>query len=390
MANQSPYSFNRFISAPSSSIPSSFFPAYPAGSTTPDRSAAEHPASNRPDDSPFSRSNLQYQPPQSQSLPQPQSQQPSTQPTQQQPQQANYIPSFFASRSQGRPSASFTSDFSSPKHEITSPFPGPGASPSGASPQSTFGHSGLFKDKKQFSTTPTAPPEDAPPTESLFDMMDGAEDKSPFKTTPVREPWASFQESTASEPMDTDRVEATRVMVFGFPPNMTSNVISWFRSCGDIANYEVGPGESNWVVINFADVWGASKALSKNGKSIGGGIIVGVVPAEEERKEESAPRAGASLAEPSPFTASPTPGARRADLGGMRMGVGSASAGTPHRITVNTTTDVFKKEQPMGRAFDPAASVLASASKLPAENANNANGKSQPGIWSTIDAIFGW
>lgn len=63
--------------------------------------------------------------------------------------------------------------------------------------------------------------------------------------------------------------------VFGFPPSAASYILDQFSQYGTIIQHRVFPN-SNWIHILYQSKLDAKKALSKNGKVFGSGIMVGV------------------------------------------------------------------------------------------------------------------
>jgi hypothetical protein len=74
-----------------------------------------------------------------------------------------------------------------------------------------------------------------------------------------------------------DILDSHWVTVFGFPPNATSYIIEQFSQYGTIIRHEM-TSEGNWVHLQYQTKLQARKALSKNGKVYGEGVMVGVQP----------------------------------------------------------------------------------------------------------------
>ena len=75
-----------------------------------------------------------------------------------------------------------------------------------------------------------------------------------------------------------------QVTVFGFPAQMTSAVLTEFRSYGDVVKYQLGPG--NWLHLKYQTKLQAQKALSMNGQRLNHDgqydtIMLGVVKCSE-------------------------------------------------------------------------------------------------------------
>jgi nuclear pore complex protein Nup53 len=67
------------------------------------------------------------------------------------------------------------------------------------------------------------------------------------------------------------------VTVFGFPPSASSYVLEQFSQYGTILRHSVS-ADGNWMHLLFQSRLQAKKALSKNGKVYGNGIMIGVQP----------------------------------------------------------------------------------------------------------------
>ncbi|KAI0212050.1 Nucleoporin NUP35 [Lamellibrachia satsuma] len=72
-----------------------------------------------------------------------------------------------------------------------------------------------------------------------------------------------------------DELDETWVTVFGFPLAATSFVLQQFAQYGSILKHVVAT-DGNWMHIHFQSKIQARKALSKNGKVFGTGVMVGV------------------------------------------------------------------------------------------------------------------
>jgi len=66
------------------------------------------------------------------------------------------------------------------------------------------------------------------------------------------------------------------VTVFGFPSGASSFILTQFSVCGKIVRVKSTPG-SNWLHLRFSNKIEARRALTKNGKVVGGSIMVGVM-----------------------------------------------------------------------------------------------------------------
>jgi len=141
---------------------------------------------------------------------------------------------------------------------------------------------------------------EAPPVTSLYDMVKPpTEEDSPAYqpvATPQAPPYPFLRTPFAERPrMEVPEEsykgdESTWVTVFGFPPSQTANILKYFQTCGEIVRHHVGAANCNWIHIQFQTALQAKKALSKNGKNIGGNLMVGVVPLDESELEAPTPR----------------------------------------------------------------------------------------------------
>jgi hypothetical protein len=61
---------------------------------------------------------------------------------------------------------------------------------------------------------------------------------------------------------------------------MTSYILDHFRQYGEILDYR--NSGSNWMTITYSTRLSAQKALSRNGKVIGGNCMIGVSPANQQ------------------------------------------------------------------------------------------------------------
>jgi len=71
------------------------------------------------------------------------------------------------------------------------------------------------------------------------------------------------------------------VTVYGFPQTSFSKVLRAFQKYGDIVRYK--SEEGNWVHIQYQTRLQAQKALTKNGKIIETGVMIGVLPYNAKR-----------------------------------------------------------------------------------------------------------
>uniref|UniRef100_A0A1B6L809 Nucleoporin NUP53 n=1 Tax=Graphocephala atropunctata TaxID=36148 RepID=A0A1B6L809_9HEMI len=130
-----------------------------------------------------------------------------------------------------------------------------------------------------------------PPTVGLFDTLEVS--TSALSTTP---PSTSFQSSSqlsqtlgpATPTQSTDESEKW-VTVFGFPSSAATSILGQFSQVGHILEHRF-PGQGNWVSICYTSKLDARRALSYNGKILGGHTMIGVVPCRDYTQPGSALR----------------------------------------------------------------------------------------------------
>jgi nuclear pore complex protein Nup53 len=81
--------------------------------------------------------------------------------------------------------------------------------------------------------------------------------------------------------------EDTWVTVFGFNQPYTHTVLKQFQKYGDIIRYK--SGEGNWIHIQYQTKLQAQKALTKNGKFLEDGVMIGVVPFSTKQRSLGQP-----------------------------------------------------------------------------------------------------
>jgi Nup53/35/40-type RNA recognition motif len=81
-------------------------------------------------------------------------------------------------------------------------------------------------------------------------------------------------------PTSYSESDQATINVCGFPPSMTSYILDHFRQYGEIYDYR--NSGSNWMTITYSTRLSAQKALSRNGKIIGGNCMIGVSPANQQ------------------------------------------------------------------------------------------------------------
>ncbi|CAM1291589.1 NUP35 (predicted) [Pycnogonum litorale] len=73
----------------------------------------------------------------------------------------------------------------------------------------------------------------------------------------------------------------TWVTIYGFPPAAASYLLQKFSQYGTVCKYEISEN-GNWMHVCYQSKLEAKKAISKNGKIIGGSIMVGVKLCDDE------------------------------------------------------------------------------------------------------------
>ncbi|KAG5520102.1 hypothetical protein PMAC_001178 [Pneumocystis sp. 'macacae'] len=131
--------------------------------------------------------------------------------------------------------------------------------------------------------------EEAPPTESLYDIEGGSIIKDLEPNSPSSENKLSVRQKEISSKPSTI---PTSVILFGFPATLTSHVISHFSRYGEILDHSATENPistgSNWLKITYADEEAANKAVSSNGTIIGGTYMVGCIfaPIDETKTDK--------------------------------------------------------------------------------------------------------
>ncbi|KAK2177457.1 hypothetical protein NP493_597g02008 [Ridgeia piscesae] len=148
-----------------------------------------------------------------------------------------------------------------------------------------------------------------------------------------------------------DELDETWVTVFGFPPAATSFVLQQFAQYGSILKHVVAT-DGNWMHIHYQSKIQAKKALSKNGKVFGAGVMVGVQQCID--KKVMAGTVGAT-------------------------GFNVTDLGTPTQGTT-TTTPI----RPLTAAYRAVSSDFSVVPK------SNTPQKSQNVLMKAFDALFGW
>lgn len=147
--------------------------------------------------------------------------------------------------------------------------------------------------------------EDAPPTNSVNDIVNEVYDSSSRRST-VRIPLdprearslkftpqtlssdtpsrGSLFRPSLSQIPSTPKQQASPsapskplfVVVFGYPPDKFSVTVEYFRSLGDATDLETNADISNCFRIGYANPAEAMRAVRKNGEVLGGSFMIGV------------------------------------------------------------------------------------------------------------------
>ncbi|GAQ86057.1 nuclear pore complex protein Nup53 [Klebsormidium nitens] len=72
------------------------------------------------------------------------------------------------------------------------------------------------------------------------------------------------------------------VTVYGFGPDDTNLVLREFERCGPVVEHVFGPRGSNWMHLQYQNMYDARKALAKNSAQLTGSLIIGVKPLDPQ------------------------------------------------------------------------------------------------------------
>ncbi|OBZ66483.1 hypothetical protein A0H81_13554 [Grifola frondosa] len=158
---------------------------------------------------------------------------------------------------------------------------------------SDFGMDSMFESSRQRQRQ-TLPDEDAPPTTSVNDIVDGIFPDSGTARTPQRN--APFEQSQSrpslfrsSHPSTPKPVPPTiqpiYVVVFGYPPDKYSVTVEYFGAFGDATAAEQNTEISNCFRIGYKNAADAFRAVRKNGEVLNGSWMVGVKWADPAQAE---------------------------------------------------------------------------------------------------------
>jgi hypothetical protein len=140
----------------------------------------------------------------------------------------------------------------------------------------------------------------APPTQSIYDLI-GEPNTSVNEsiqlgpTTPPQTPFRlTALTSTSSTQRSIDasdqftpaapRIEVHDrwITVFGFNPTAIPAILQQFQSYGEVIKVRHGPTNANWIHLQYRTKLQALKALEKNGRTLNGTLMIGVVPCTDK------------------------------------------------------------------------------------------------------------
>ncbi|XP_065844650.1 nucleoporin NUP35-like [Oscarella lobularis] len=96
------------------------------------------------------------------------------------------------------------------------------------------------------------------------------------------DPFYQYGDTITSE----DQFDDCWVTIFGFPSSATTFVLQEFSKFGSVVKHVIS-SQGNWMHLKYQSRIQAAKALSKNGKIFGGGIMIGVQSCIDKSAMES-------------------------------------------------------------------------------------------------------
>ncbi len=72
------------------------------------------------------------------------------------------------------------------------------------------------------------------------------------------------------------------ITVFGFNPTAIPAILQQFQSYGEVIKVRHGPTNANWIHLQYRTKLQALKALEKNGRTLNGTLMIGVVPCTDK------------------------------------------------------------------------------------------------------------
>jgi len=103
-------------------------------------------------------------------------------------------------------------------------------------------------------------------------------------------PAPRIREEPRMQPMPAQTLEPQKsgrwVTIFGFSRPEVSMVLSEFRTVGELTDKRFGPGEANWIHLQFKDQFQAQRAFLKNATRLPGTqTMIGVVPYDDSQSK---------------------------------------------------------------------------------------------------------
>ncbi|WBW71315.1 nucleoporin Nup40 [Schizosaccharomyces osmophilus] len=191
----------------------------------------------------------------------------------------------------------FAPDVSSPLNEF---FDSHSGIRSSASPSSKFGGPSFGTPKPFLRANRLGGSsiiEDAPPTQSIYDFPSSRQistsNVDQITASPLSSPFAA---KTQTIPMEPLKEVSRSVIVFGFPPEITNQVVNEFSRFGKIVNQNsltassvsmpsFKNGHGNWLQLTYAEPSSAVKAVQSNGIVIGGSFMVGCIYNSDDKQD---------------------------------------------------------------------------------------------------------
>ncbi|EPX74800.1 nucleoporin Nup40 [Schizosaccharomyces octosporus yFS286] len=190
----------------------------------------------------------------------------------------------------------FAPDVSSPLNEF---FESPSGIRSSTNPSSKFGGPSFGTPKPFLRANRlggSSVIEDAPPTQSIYDFPSSRQISTSNVDQVTASPLSSpFSTKTQNNPMEPLKEVSRTVIVFGFPPELTSQVVNEFSRFGKIVNQNsltassvsmpsLNSGHGNWLQLTYAEPFSAAKAVQSNGIVIGGSFMVGCIYSSDDKQ----------------------------------------------------------------------------------------------------------
>ncbi|EPY50922.1 nucleoporin Nup40 [Schizosaccharomyces cryophilus OY26] len=141
--------------------------------------------------------------------------------------------------------------------------------------------------------------EDAPPTQSIYDFPSSRQISTSNVDQITASPLSSpFTARTLNSPMEPLKEVSRSVIVFGFPPELTTQVLNEFSRFGKIVNQHsltastsALPGlknaHGNWLQLTYAEPSSAATAVQSNGMIIHDSFMVGCIYSPDDKQSHS-------------------------------------------------------------------------------------------------------